>query len=109
MFVVSHVPAREPGCVAFEYSEGNAFFTNIFDIFFINVYNTITFSKSAFDFMKKKKTIYILANTIYIFCKEQQLLILHLFEESRALNVLNQIKQMPKHLEAVHRPPQTFT
>ena len=26
-------------------------------------------------------------------------------KKSRALNVLNQIKQMPKHLEAVHRPP----
>ena len=59
MFVVSQVPAREPGCVAFEYSEGNALFSQIYLIFFTNVYNTIAFSKNAFDFMKKKKTIYV--------------------------------------------------
>ena len=99
VFVVSHVPAREPGCVAFEYSEGNAFFTNIFDILqlpFWKVHLILWRRKKQFTFWQILFTFSVRNNncSFYAFLKK-----------SRALNVLNQIKQMPKHLEAVHRPP----
>ena len=108
VFVGAHVPARDPGCVAFEYSEGNELFHKyIWCFFFINVYNTITFSKSAFDFIKKKKkTIDIFGKFNLNFLKGTTVdHFTPFWKKIQALNVLNQIKQMPKHLEAVHRPP----